>query len=84
MKTQIDTKQKIDKDSSKITIETMHRAVKLLDKSPKERYLSSVKMLIICKKHWEEVEKELPNRDSWGIRVIIRPYLKKPRLIFSV
>ena len=43
----------------------------------------------LCKKHWEQLKKEVPLREScqelsplFGVRVIVRPYLKKARLYY--
>jgi len=67
-----------------LTIESICEAIKEI-KSPPLPQLQ----LKICKKHWKMVKKELtvkPVSDFWmgnlnGIAVIIKPYLKKARLV---
>ena len=69
---------------------TLDDIKKAMDALPKP--ISTIQRIEICKKHWKMLEKHTEIKSTAspmfgtlsGIQVIIKPYLKKPRIYYKV
>lgn len=73
-----------------IDLDSMLEAIKNFPPMPK--FPEKVEM---CKKHWKQLEKDLKVKDVninefggigslYGIRIVVKPYLKKARVYYKV